>query len=169
MDVARRLHREQSFRIGVQVLADPSPAPQSAGRAFADLADAIISGLAAAALEEVERMARRLPRRRGGGRARQVRLARDDRQLGSRSHDPLSRRSGPTAVSAMKGWAAETFYRALHPAADGGPLRANRARAVSTRSTFSCARRAPKDRWRSASPPSTTTTRATPRPGNSWP
>ncbi len=63
MDAVRRAHRDQSFRIGVQVLSGSASAAE-AGRAFADLADASIRALAPAALAEVERTSRRLPRRR---------------------------------------------------------------------------------------------------------
>ena len=45
MDAARRLHREQAFRIGVQVMSGAATAAE-AGPAFADLADACIRGLA---------------------------------------------------------------------------------------------------------------------------
>jgi glutamate-ammonia-ligase adenylyltransferase len=54
MDAARRIHREHAFRIAVQVLAGAASA-DTAGRAFADLADCLISGLARAALAEVSR------------------------------------------------------------------------------------------------------------------
>jgi glutamate-ammonia-ligase adenylyltransferase len=56
MNAARRLHREQTFRIGVQVMSGSATAAE-AGPAFADLADACIRGLAGAALTEVERLA----------------------------------------------------------------------------------------------------------------
>jgi glutamate-ammonia-ligase adenylyltransferase len=56
MDVARRLHAESAFRIGAQVLGR-SASPRDCGRAFADLADALIAGLADAALREISRAA----------------------------------------------------------------------------------------------------------------
>jgi len=60
MDAARRIHRESAFRIAVQVLGGAADAPV-AGKAFADLADSLISGLAHASLREVERIAGPLP------------------------------------------------------------------------------------------------------------
>ena len=60
MNVARRLHREAVFMIAVQVLESLATA-EWAGRAFASLADAIIRGLAAASLEEIERKAGTFP------------------------------------------------------------------------------------------------------------
>ena len=56
MDAARRLHREQAFRIGVQVMSGSVSAAE-AGPAFADLADACIRVLAGPSLSEVERLA----------------------------------------------------------------------------------------------------------------
>jgi glutamate-ammonia-ligase adenylyltransferase len=56
MDLARRLHAESAFRIGAQVLGRAA-SPRSCGRAFADLADALIAGLADAALKEISRTA----------------------------------------------------------------------------------------------------------------
>ena len=60
MDAVRRVHREQSFRVGVQVMSGRASAA-TAGRAFADLADASMRALAPAALEEVERLAGTFP------------------------------------------------------------------------------------------------------------
>jgi glutamate-ammonia-ligase adenylyltransferase len=54
MNLARRSQREHAFRIAVQVLEGQAD-PDAAGAAFADLADAIIRGLSAAALAETER------------------------------------------------------------------------------------------------------------------
>ena len=56
MDIARRAHREDTFRIGVQVLAGAAAAA-AAGPGFADLADSVIAGLARAALRDIERTA----------------------------------------------------------------------------------------------------------------
>jgi glutamate-ammonia-ligase adenylyltransferase len=56
MDLARRLYAESAFRIGAQVLSRRASA-QAAGRAFADLADDLVAGLAQAALKEVIRAA----------------------------------------------------------------------------------------------------------------
>jgi glutamate-ammonia-ligase adenylyltransferase len=60
MDAARRLFRDQSFRIGVRVISGTAGA-RDAGRAFADLADVIVRGLAPAALAEVERLGGAFP------------------------------------------------------------------------------------------------------------
>ena len=49
MDVVRRIHREQAFRVGVQVMSGSASA-EMAGRDFADLADLCIQTLAPAAL-----------------------------------------------------------------------------------------------------------------------
>ncbi len=56
MDLARRLYAESAFRIGAQVLSRRASA-RAAGRAFADLADDLVAGLAKAALGEVIRAA----------------------------------------------------------------------------------------------------------------
>jgi glutamate-ammonia-ligase adenylyltransferase len=60
MDAARRLFRDQSFRIGVRVISGTAGA-RDAGAAFADLADLIVGGLAPAALAEVERLGGAFP------------------------------------------------------------------------------------------------------------
>jgi glutamate-ammonia-ligase adenylyltransferase len=54
MDVARRGKRDLAFQIAVQVL-EGRTGPEAAGAAFADLADAVIEGLARATLAEIER------------------------------------------------------------------------------------------------------------------
>jgi len=56
MDVARRAHREDTFRIGVQILGGVAAAA-AAGPAFADLADSVIGGLSRASLSELQRTA----------------------------------------------------------------------------------------------------------------
>jgi glutamate-ammonia-ligase adenylyltransferase len=56
MDRARRLYAESAFRIGAQVLSRSATA-QASGRAFADLADALVAGLSKASLKEVTRIA----------------------------------------------------------------------------------------------------------------
>ena len=60
MDAVRRIHREQAFRIGVQVMSGVADA-EAVGAAFADLADACIRALARAALAEVERIGGAFP------------------------------------------------------------------------------------------------------------
>jgi [glutamine synthetase] adenylyltransferase / [glutamine synthetase]-adenylyl-L-tyrosine phosphorylase len=108
MDAARRLHRDRTFRIAVQVLGGVASA-RAAGRAFADLADALIEGLSLAALGEVER---------GAGRFRGEVAVIALGKCGSREMTATSdldlmtvyRPSRPGATSAGKGWSAETFY-----------------------------------------------------------
>jgi glutamate-ammonia-ligase adenylyltransferase len=54
LNTARRFHREEAFRIAVQILEQSATAEQ-AGAAYADLAETCVVAMAAAALEEVER------------------------------------------------------------------------------------------------------------------
>ncbi|HWA60234.1 MAG TPA: bifunctional [glutamine synthetase] adenylyltransferase/[glutamine synthetase]-adenylyl-L-tyrosine phosphorylase, partial [Caulobacteraceae bacterium] len=108
MDTARRRHREAAFRAGVQVLGGAASA-EAAGHAFADLADAIVAGLARAALAEVERMAGAFP-----GEVAVVALG----KCGSREMTvgsdldlmTLYDRGAPDAASALKGWTGDVFY-----------------------------------------------------------
>ncbi len=55
LNVARRFHREEAFRIGVQVLEGEATAA-AAGAAHADLAEACVVAMADAALAETERL-----------------------------------------------------------------------------------------------------------------
>ena len=108
MDAVRRAHREQAFRIGVQVLSGASSAAD-AGPAFAGLADACIRALAAAALGEVERIGGAFP-----GDVAVVALGKAGSREMTAGSDldlmTLYRPSKAGAQSAGKGWAAETFY-----------------------------------------------------------
>jgi [glutamine synthetase] adenylyltransferase / [glutamine synthetase]-adenylyl-L-tyrosine phosphorylase len=108
MDEARRAHREQSFRIGVQVMSGTSSA-EEAGRAFAELADACIRALAPVSLAEAERIAGAFP-----GEVAVVALGKcGSREMTARSDLDLMtiyRPGDPAAASALKGWSAETFY-----------------------------------------------------------
>jgi [glutamine synthetase] adenylyltransferase / [glutamine synthetase]-adenylyl-L-tyrosine phosphorylase len=108
MDAVRRVHREQSFRIGVQVMSGTASAA-AAGRAFADLADASMRTLAPAALDEVERLAGVFP-----GAVAVVALGKCGSREMSAGSDldlmTLYRAAEPAAASAVKGWAAETLY-----------------------------------------------------------
>jgi glutamate-ammonia-ligase adenylyltransferase len=108
MDQARRLHREQQFRIGVQVMSGQASAAD-AGRSFADLADVIIGGLAPAALAEVMRVGGDFP-----GQVAVVALGKcGSREMTARSDLDLMtlyRADDPAAASSIKGWAAETVY-----------------------------------------------------------
>ncbi len=54
LNTARRFHREEAFRIAVQILEQSATAEQ-AGAAYADLAESCVVAMADAALEEVER------------------------------------------------------------------------------------------------------------------
>ena len=108
MDAARRAHREQAFRIGVQVMSGTADA-EAAGRAFADLADASIRALAAASLAETARI--------GGEFAGEVAIVAlgkaGSREMTARSDLDLMSLyapSAPDAASRVKGWGAETFY-----------------------------------------------------------
>ncbi len=60
LNAARRFHREEAFRIGVQVL-EGIAAAEHAGAAYAALAEACVSAMAEAALAEVERLYGRQP------------------------------------------------------------------------------------------------------------
>src|SRR5262249_12475473 len=55
LNIARRFHREEAFRIGVQVLEGAASAT-AAGAAHADLAEACVVAMADAAQAEVERL-----------------------------------------------------------------------------------------------------------------
>ena len=107
MDEARRLYADSAFRIGSQVLAGRASS-EAAGRAFADLADVLIAGLAPAALGETERMGGALE-----GETAVVALGTcGAREMSARSDLDLMTLYAPApgAASALKGWAPETFY-----------------------------------------------------------
>src|ERR1700744_6792946 len=106
MDAARRAHRDQAFRIGVQVMSGAADAWE-AGRSFAALADACICALAPAALKETERLGGGFP-----GEVAVVALGRaGSREMTARSDLDLMtiyRPSDPAAMSELKGWSGET-------------------------------------------------------------
>ena len=108
MDAVRRAHREQSFRVGVQVMSGSVSAAE-AGRAFADQADASIRTLASAALAEIERIGGAFP-----GAVAVVALGKCGSREMTAGSDldlmTLYRAHEPHAASAIKGWAAETVY-----------------------------------------------------------
>jgi len=108
MDEARRLHAEAAFRVAVQVLGGVASA-EAAGHAFADLADALVSGLAQAALAEVERIAGAFD-----GDVAVIALGKcGSREMTARSDLDLMtlyRPASPHAESSIKGWSASTFY-----------------------------------------------------------
>ena len=107
MDEARRLYADSAFRVGAQVLAGRASS-EAAGRAFADLADTLIAGLAPAALAETDRMGGSLE-----GETAVVALGTcGAREMSARSDLDLMTLYAPTpgAASALKGWAPETYY-----------------------------------------------------------
>ena len=108
MDTVRRQHREQAFRIGVQVMSGSAGA-EAAGHGFAGLADASIEALAPVALAEAVRL--------GGefeGQVAVVALGKcGSREMSAGSDLDLMtvhRAATPDTVSTLKGWSAETFY-----------------------------------------------------------
>jgi len=108
MDVVRRIHREQAFRVGVQVMSGAASA-EVAGRAFADLADLCIETLAPAALAEAVRIGGDFP-----GDVAVVALGKCGSREMSASSDldlmTLYRAADPAAASEIKGWDASAFY-----------------------------------------------------------
>ena len=108
MDAVRRVHREQAFRIGVQVMSGSATA-EIAGRAFADLADLCIETLAPAALVEAVRIGGAFP-----GDVAVVALGKAGSREMNASSDldlmTLYRAHDPAAVSELKGWDASAFY-----------------------------------------------------------
>jgi glutamate-ammonia-ligase adenylyltransferase len=108
MDAARRIHREEMFRIGVRILSGTVDAA-AAGEALAGLADACIGSLAPAAQRETERVAGVFP-----GAVAIVALGKaGSRELTVGSDLDLMtlyEADGPDAASRLKGWSAETFF-----------------------------------------------------------
>ena len=108
MDVVRRLHREQAFRVGVQVMSGTATA-EMAGHAFADLADVCIESLAPAALAETIRLGGAFP-----GEVAVVALGKCGSREMSATSDldlmTLYRAEDPAAGSEIKGWDASAFY-----------------------------------------------------------
>ncbi|MDB5477336.1 MAG: glutamate-ammonia-ligase adenylyltransferase [Phenylobacterium sp.] len=108
MDVVRRVHREQAFRVGVQVMSGTASA-EAAGQAFADLADVCIGALGPAALAETERLGGGFP-----GEVAVVALGKCGSREMSAGSDldlmTLYRGADPAAASQTKGWDAATFY-----------------------------------------------------------
>jgi glutamate-ammonia-ligase adenylyltransferase len=108
MDAVRRAQREQAFRVGVQVMSGTASA-ETAGRAFADLADVCIGALAPAALAETERLGGAFP-----GDVAVVALGKCGSREMSAASDldlmTLYRAADPHAASELKGWDATIFY-----------------------------------------------------------
>ncbi|WP_372785165.1 bifunctional [glutamine synthetase] adenylyltransferase/[glutamine synthetase]-adenylyl-L-tyrosine phosphorylase [Phenylobacterium sp.] len=108
MDAVRVVHREQAFRVGVQVMSGSASAV-TAGKAFADLADLCIAALAGAALAETERL--------GGAFAGDVAVVAlgkcGSREMSAGSDLDLMtlyRAADPAGASELKGWDGVTFY-----------------------------------------------------------
>lgn len=107
MNVVRRQHREQVFRIGMHTITGRA-GPEEAGRANTDLADACMRALAPAALKEAERLGGALD-----GAAAVVALGKaGSREMSAGSDLDLMTvyTAPPEAASAGRGWSAETFY-----------------------------------------------------------
>jgi glutamate-ammonia-ligase adenylyltransferase len=101
------VHREQAFRVGVQVMSGSASA-EVAGRAFADLADLCIAALAPAALAETVRLGGGFP-----GEVAVVALGKcGSREMSAGSDLDLMTlyRGEDGASSELKGWDAATFY-----------------------------------------------------------
>ncbi|WP_312815777.1 bifunctional [glutamine synthetase] adenylyltransferase/[glutamine synthetase]-adenylyl-L-tyrosine phosphorylase [Brevundimonas sp.] len=108
MNVVRRHHREQAFRIGMNIITGRVSACQ-AGWTTTSLADACIQALSRAALIEAARMGGALE----GGEVAVVALGKAgsrEMSLGS-DLDLMTIYNAPAdAMSAQKGWSPETFY-----------------------------------------------------------
>jgi len=108
MNAVRRIHRDQMFRVGLQILTGRAGA-EAAGRALTTLADAVMAALAPAALAEAARQGGDLP----GGRVAVVALGKaGSREMRASSDLDLMTLydAPPEAVTADKGWAAGVFY-----------------------------------------------------------
>jgi glutamate-ammonia-ligase adenylyltransferase len=107
MNVVRRVHREQVFRIGLQVLTGRAGA-DAAGRGYTALADAALHALADAALREVLRQGGAIE-----GAVAVVALGKaGSREMTAGSDLDLMTlyQASPDAVSTLKGWSPEVFY-----------------------------------------------------------
>ena len=108
MDAVRRTHRDQAFRVGVQVMSGSASA-DATGRAFADLADICIETLAPVALAEAVRQGGDFP-----GEVAVVALGKCGSREMSAASDldlmTLYRAGDASAVSEAKGWDASSFY-----------------------------------------------------------
>ncbi|WP_332677975.1 bifunctional [glutamine synthetase] adenylyltransferase/[glutamine synthetase]-adenylyl-L-tyrosine phosphorylase [Brevundimonas sp.] len=108
LNVARRMHREQMFRIGVQTLTGRAD-PEAGGRAYTAVADAIITALAPAAMAEAVRQGGAL----AGGAVAVIALGKaGSREMTASSDlDLMTVYDAPAdAVSDGKSWAAGVFY-----------------------------------------------------------
>ncbi|HYC75282.1 MAG TPA: bifunctional [glutamine synthetase] adenylyltransferase/[glutamine synthetase]-adenylyl-L-tyrosine phosphorylase [Brevundimonas sp.] len=108
MNVVRRVHREQMFRIGVQTLTG-RVGPEEAGRAYTTLADACLGALAPAAMAETMRQGGTL----SGGAVAVVALGKaGSREMTATSDlDLMTVYDAPAeAMSDARHWAAGVFY-----------------------------------------------------------
>jgi len=108
MNVVRRVHREQMFRIGVQTLTG-RVGPEEAGRAYTTLADACLGALAPAAMAETMRQGGTL----SGGAVAVVALGKaGSREMTATSDlDLMTVYDAPAeAMSNARHWAAGVFY-----------------------------------------------------------
>ncbi|MDB5421836.1 MAG: (Glutamate--ammonia-ligase) adenylyltransferase, partial [Brevundimonas sp.] len=106
MNAVRRLHREQQFRIGVQVLTGRI-GPDAAGLGFTNLADAVMRTLAEAALTETVRLGGHMP-----GAVAVIALGKaGSREMTAGSDlDLMTVYEAPAeAVSDLKAWTADVF------------------------------------------------------------
>jgi glutamate-ammonia-ligase adenylyltransferase len=108
MNAARRLFRDQSFRIGVRVMSGTAGA-SDVGAAFAGLGDLIVGGLAPAALAETVRIGGDFP-----GEVAVVALGKaGSREMTAKSDLDLMTlyaAEDPAAMSSIKSWSADSFY-----------------------------------------------------------
>ena len=108
MNVVRRIHREQVFRIGVQTITGRA-GPEAVGHAYTTLADGCLGALAPAAMAETVRQGGALP----GGAVAVVALGKaGSREMSATSDlDLMTVYDAPAeAMSDGKGWAAGVFY-----------------------------------------------------------
>ena len=108
MNVVRRVHREQMFRIGVQTITGRA-GPAEAGRAYTTLADACLHALAPAAMAETVRQGGVLP----GGSVAVVALGKAGSGEMSASSDldlMTVYDASAEVVSEGRGWAAAVYY-----------------------------------------------------------
>ncbi len=106
MNAVRRLHREQQFRIGIQTLSG-RVGPETAGRAFTNLADAVMRVLADAALAETVRLGGAFP-----GASAVIALGKagsGEMTAGSDLDLMTVYEAPPEAMSSIKGWSADVF------------------------------------------------------------
>lgn len=108
LNAARRLHRDQMFRIGLQVLTGRADA-EAAGRAYSSVADGMIQAMARAALAEIVRTAGPLQE----GQVAVVALGKvGSREMTAASDlDLMTVYAAPEdAVAPLKDWAPPVWY-----------------------------------------------------------